>query len=247
MTPLNSMGKCMHFVRKHDERGVAEYGWLSSRHSFSFGRYYDPDFMGFSVLRVINDDRVAPGQGFDAHGHRDMEIISYVISGTLKHSDSTGNEYLVPAGDIQRMSAGAGIRHAEYNPSDSEPVHFLQIWILPEKSGVAPDYAQLTVPTDSPFTPLVTADGKDGSLTLHQDAAIYRLTLGAKEIFSLSTGERFGYLHIINGSLKIQCEGTTYALQAGDAIGVMSAIELDIKAQERVEALWFDLPAVSHY
>ncbi len=144
----------MKYFRKATERGTVDLGWLKSQHSFSFGHYYDPAHMGISALRVINEDRVQPGQGFDTHGHRDMEIISYVVSGALKHKDSQGNEYLVPAGEVQRMSAGSGIMHSEYNASDSEPVHFLQIWIQPKFRGITPSYEQMQVHQHGAMTPL---------------------------------------------------------------------------------------------
>ena len=133
----------MNYIRRADERGHADFGWLDSRHSFSFGEYHDPDHMGFSNLRVINDDTVAPGAGFGTHGHRDMEIISYVLSGAVRHEDSMGNRFVVPAGDVQRMSAGSGVLHSEFNDSDEAPVHFLQIWITPSEMGLAPSYEQL--------------------------------------------------------------------------------------------------------
>jgi len=227
----------MYYLRRGKERGGASFGWLNSKHSFSFGHYYDPKHMGFSVLRVINDDTVKPGAGFDTHGHRDMEIISYVLDGAIAHKDSMGQEYVVPAGDIQRMSAGTGVTHSEFNHSKSEPLHFLQIWIEPNKKGIAPSYEQKTVAQKGPLTPLVTADGHDGSLSMQQDASIYRLKLKAGEQLQLDTQQRSGYLHVIGGAAEVN----DHLLQAGDALGA-SKESLTVSAQADLTALWFDLP-----
>ena len=228
----------MRYIRKATDRGTANFGWLDSKHSFSFGRYYDAEHMGISVLRVINDDIVAPGRGFDTHRHQNMEIISYVIEGALEHKDSTGNVYTVPAGDVQRMSAGTGIAHSEYNPSDTAPVNFLQIWILPAKEGIAPDYEQKTIRQSDKLTALVTPDARSGSLSMNQDASMYRLQLTAGEDIKLQTQQRQGYLHIVQGQLDL--DGNHYA--QGDGIGVYQNDELHVTAQSDIEALWFDLP-----
>lgn len=229
----------MQYIRTSASRGQVNLGWLQSKHSFSFGHYYDPQHMGLSVLRVINDDVVAPGQGFGTHGHQDMEIISYVIDGALEHKDSMGNIHVVPAGDVQRMSAGTGVTHSEYNQSDRDSVNFLQIWIKPQSNGIKPGYEQQTIEQRGQLTPLVTRNGADGSLSMHQDASIYQLVLAADEQITLSTGERLGYLHLVAGSAVV--DGQTF--EAGDAFAVDSSKEITVKAGDALKALWFDLPA----
>jgi redox-sensitive bicupin YhaK (pirin superfamily) len=228
----------MKYIRKSESRGKVNIGWLQSKHSFSFGNYYDPKHMGVSVLRVINDDTVKPGAGFDTHGHRDMEIISYVTKGALKHKDSSGNEYVVPAGEIQRMSAGRGVMHSEYNASKSEEVKFFQIWIQPNVKGIKPDYEQKAVPQKGSLTPIVTPEGLDGSLSMNQNASIYRLELDSGEAFILETNNRIGYLHIIQGELVT--DGQLYG--AGDAFALDKNEKEKLIAQTKIEALWFDLP-----
>ncbi len=228
----------MDYIRRATDRGRVNMGWLDSQHSFSFGHYYDPQHMGFSVLRVINDDIVRPGFGFDEHGHRDMEIISYVVSGALAHKDSAGNDFVVPAGDIQRMSAGRGIRHSEYNPSSSEPVNFLQIWIVPEKSGITPSYEQKTVRADSAVTPLVNKQGAGGALSINQDVAMFKLNLTKGQQHILSTDERWGYLHVVKGAISVGNE----TFGPGDACGLKGDRSVQVISSEDTEALWFDLP-----
>jgi len=228
----------MKYIRKSEDRGKANLGWLDSKHSFSFGRYFDPKHMGLSVLRVINDDTVKPGAGFGTHGHRDMEIISYVIKGALKHKDSTGNEYIVPAGEVQRMSAGRGVMHSEFNASNSEEVKFLQIWIQPDVKGIEPSYEQKAVLRKGELTPIVTPNGVDGSLSMNQDASIYRLELESGKNFTLETESRVGYLHIIQGELVI--DEQSYA--AGDAFALSKNEKENLIALTDIEALWFDLP-----
>ncbi|WP_462175541.1 pirin family protein [Pseudoalteromonas gelatinilytica] len=228
----------MKYIRKSEDRGKANLGWLDSKHSFSFGRYFDPKHMGLSVLRVINDDTVKPGAGFGTHGHRDMEIISYVIKGALKHKDSTGNEYIVPAGEVQRMSAGRGVMHSEFNASNSEEVKFLQIWIQPDVKGIEPSYEQKAVLRKGELTPIVTPNGMDGSLSMNQDASIYRLELESGKNFTLETESRVGYLHIIQGELVI--DEQSYA--AGDAFALSKNEKENLIALTDIEALWFDLP-----
>ncbi len=229
----------MDYIRKSDTRGRANFGWLDSRHSFSFGSYYDPRHMGVSVLRVINDDTVKGGTGFGAHGHRDMEIISYVLEGAIQHRDSIGNRFVVPAGEVQRMSAGTGIQHSEFNASRSEPLKFLQIWIEPNVMGIQPSYQQAKIEQRGQLTALVTPDGRDGSLSMHQDASLYRLRLQPEERFTLQAGGRAGYLHIIEGSADA---GKT-RFTAGDGVGFTRTREQEIVAgTEGLEALWFDLP-----
>ncbi|WP_226668404.1 pirin family protein [Microbulbifer aggregans] len=228
----------MLYLRHAEERGKADFGWLDSRHTFSFGHYYDPKHMGISALRVINDDTVAPGAGFGTHGHRDMEIISYVLSGAIAHKDSMGNEFVLPAGEVQRMTAGTGITHSEYNHSKTEPLKFLQIWVIPNQRNLEPGYEQKAIPQSAKLTPLVTADGRDGSLTLHQDASLYRLQLKAGESETLTTTEGIGYLHIIDGAV----EANEQMLSDGDGLGTLDE-PLRLRAGEGgVTALWFDLP-----
>lgn len=228
----------MFYIRKSEQRGKANFGWLQSLHSFSFGRYYDASHMGISVLRVINDDFVAPAQGFDTHGHRDMEIISYVTSGALKHKDSRGNEHIVAHGEIQLMSAGSGIQHSEYNASHTEPVSFLQIWIKPNVLGQVPSYQQQQVIQKGALTLLVSPSGQDNSLMIKQDMTLSRLVLVDKEEIELNTANRLGYLHIISGSLNID----TNQFVAGDAIGFNPNQSINILSTGTLDALWFDLP-----
>jgi len=228
----------MKYIRKSADRGQANFGWLQSKHSFSFGNYHDKNHMGISVLRVINDDMVMPGKGFAEHGHRDMEIISYVIEGALKHQDSTGNNYVVPAGDIQRMSAGKGVMHSEFNASNTDKVKFLQIWIEPNVIGIKPSYQQKTIPQQGPLTPLVTSTGKNGALSINQDASLSRLVLAEDESFTVNTHQRLGYLHIIKGEIRVKDK----RLFAGDALAVEVKQVLELEAVSAIEALWFDLP-----
>ncbi len=226
------------WIRRSEERGRANFGWLDSRHSFSFGRYFDPRFMGFSDLRVINDDRVAPGAGFHPHGHADMEIISYILEGAIEHRDSMGNSFVVEAGEVQRMSAGSGIQHSEFNASNTDELRFLQIWIMPNVNGIAPSYQQARIEQTSALTPLVTPDGRDGSLMLHQDASIYRMQLRRQESVMLNMNNRVGYLHVIDGKVKAQDQ----LLLPGDAIAINRADKVCFTGQsENLEALWFDL------
>ena len=228
----------MDYFRPADSRGHEQASWLDSRHTFSFGHYYDPRHMGLSVLRVINDDTVAPGAGFDTHGHRDMEIISYVMDGAIEHQDSLGNRFVVSAGEVQRMSAGSGIFHSEYNTSSTENLRFLQIWIKPNAQGIKPGYEQAHIEQMDQLTPLVTPDGRSNSLPIHQDTSLYRLRLGAGEAKTLEIGTRQGYLHVISG----RAQSETTALQAGDGMGVIVSESLTVVAEEDFEALWFDLP-----
>ncbi|WOX07251.1 pirin family protein [Microbulbifer pacificus] len=228
----------MLYLRRADERGRANFGWLDSRHTFSFGHYYDPKHMGISALRVINDDTVAAGAGFGTHGHRDMEIISYVLAGAIEHKDSMGNQFVVPAGEVQRMTAGTGITHSEYNHSKTEPLKFLQIWIIPNQRNLQPGYEQKAIEQKGNLTPLVTPDGRDGSLTVHQDAGLYRVQLNTGDAQALETTDGVGYLHVIEG--EVYANGT--ALGAGDGLGTIDE-PLTLRAGDKgVTALWFDLP-----
>jgi quercetin 2,3-dioxygenase len=228
-------------VRKADERGVANFGWLNSRHSFSFGHYYDPAHMGFRSLRVINEDRVVPGAGFDTHGHRDMEIISYVLDGALAHKDSLGTGSTIRPGEVQRMSAGTGIRHSEFNASKTEPVHFLQIWILPERDGLDPGYEQREFPLEEKKGRLrlvASRDGRDGSVTMHQDADLYAsvLAAGDRVTYDLAPG-RHAWLQVARGAVTLNGQD----LAQGDGAAVGSEDRLEIAANEESEILLFDL------
>lgn len=228
-------------LRASRDRGLAEFGWLSSRHSFSFGHYYDPRFTGYSDLLVINDDVVAPSQGFGTHGHRDMEIISYVLEGLLEHKDSMGTGSVIRPGDVQRMSAGRGVQHSEYNASSSEPVNFLQIWIQPAVKGIAPGYEQIRVADEEKRGQLrliASPDGAQGSVTLHQDARLYASLLAADETLSavLPAGRR-AYLHLARGGMRVNEQ----TLESGDALFIENEATLEIAASENSEFLLFDL------
>lgn len=230
----------MKYIRRSADRGAVNFGWLMSKHSFSFGSYHDPKHMGVSALRVINDDMVMSGQGFGTHGHRDMEIISYVTEGALKHEDSEGNKHIVPAGDVQRMSAGSGVMHSEMNASDTEKVKFFQIWIQPNKMGIKPSYEQKTIAQHGQLTPLVTTTGENGTLALNQDASLSRLVLKQNDRFNLTPDAYIGYLHLVKGELKVAGESFT----AGDAFAMEPKQQLELQASTDLEALWFTLPPV---
>ncbi len=228
-------------IRPAEERGLAEFGWLTSRHTFSFGYYYDPRHMGFRALRVINEDRVAPGAGFDPHGHRDMEIITYVLDGALEHKDSLGNGSVIRPGEVQRMSAGTGVTHSEYNHSKTAPVHFLQIWIGPERSGLAPGYEQRSFPMADrrgALTLVGSRDGRDGSITVHQNVDLYASVLAAGETVShgLESG-RHAWLHVARGTVKLN----GHSMIEGDGAAVSDEERLDIAAASAAEILLFDL------
>lgn len=229
-------------IRRANERGLAEHGWLTSRHSFSFADYYDPKHMGVRALRVLNEDVVAPGRGFGTHPHRDMEIITYVLEGALRHQDSMGNGSVIRPGDVQRMSAGTGVRHSEFNASESEPVHFLQIWIIPDRAGHQPGYEQKAFDlAASPGLVLVASpDGVDGSVSVHQDTRIFAGKLAPGVSFTQPFGpDRHAYVHVARGRLELQ--GTK--LEAGDAATVSPARELELQTRDdAAEVLLFDLP-----
>jgi redox-sensitive bicupin YhaK (pirin superfamily) len=229
-------------IRKADERGIANFGWLDSRHSFSFGSYYDPRHTGFGPLLVINDDHVQPARGFGTHGHRDMEIISYVLDGELAHKDSMGNGSVLRYGDVQRMSAGTGVMHSEFNNSPNQQVHFLQIWIEPSVQGIPPGYEEKHFDTDAKRGHLrlvASPDGAEGSVTIHQDARMYASLLNGDESVShtLATGRR-AYLHLIRGTLEVN--GTR--LQSGDAAKIEGETLVEVGKAEAAEFLLFDLP-----
>jgi quercetin 2,3-dioxygenase len=228
-------------VRKSHERGHAQHGWLDSRHTFSFAGYHDPDYMGFRDLRVINEDRVEPARGFGTHAHRDMEIISYVLAGELAHRDSLGNGSVMRPGDVQRMSAGTGVTHSELNPSPRDPVHFLQIWILPETDGLPPSYEQRHFPAAERAgrLRLVASQGaRDGSLRVHQDVDVFASLLGRAEsvTHALRPG-RHAWLQLARG----RCAVNGAQLEAGDGAAVSGETELRIDGAEGAELLLFDL------
>lgn len=231
-------------VRPANERGAANFGWLDSRHSFSFGNYYDPHHMGFASLRVINEDKVTPSMGFGTHGHRDMEIITYVLDGALEHKDSLGTGSVIRPGDVQRMSAGTGIRHSEFNASDSEPVHFLQIWIMPEVQGIDPGYEQISIaPADKrgQLRLVGSRDGREGSVTIHQDVSLYTTTLaqGDGVVHSLAPG-RVAWVQVARGALDLNGQ----ALTAGDGAAVSDLDTLSLTgAAAEAEVLLFDMAA----
>ncbi len=229
-------------IRPSDERGLGEHGgWLKSRHTFSFANYHDPRHMGFRALRVINEDRVKPGAGFDSHGHRDMEIITYVLDGALEHKDSLGTGSVIRPGEIQRMSAGTGIVHSEYNHSKDKPVHFLQIWIMPERAGIAPGYDQRDFPAAERRGRLrlvAARDGRDGALTVHQDVELYSALLKGDEKVSHGLGPgRHAWLHVARGAVSLN----GHDLEAGDGAAASDESRLDIAAAGEAEILLFDL------
>ena len=229
-------------MRKADDRGRANHGWLDSYHTFSFGGYYDPEHMGVSNLRVINDDTVAPGGGFAEHGHNDMEIISYVLDGALEHKDSMGNGSVIRPGDVQRMSAGTGVTHSEYNHSSAEPVHFLQIWLQPNRLGVEPSYDQQHFPIEDRrgrWKLLVSPDGRDGSIATHQDALMFGTLLAPGETLDYRfDADRQGYLHLARGRLQVG----NVTLRQGDGLKIQKHELLQLKGIEDAEILMFDLP-----
>jgi redox-sensitive bicupin YhaK (pirin superfamily) len=232
----------MQEIRRANERGYADHGWLKSFHSFSFADYYDPRHVEFGVLRVINEDRVQPGQGFGTHGHRDMEIISYVLEGALAHKDSTGSSSTIRPGDVQRMSAGHGVQHSEFNPSANEGVHFLQIWIQPNVRGIPPSYEEKRFPDAEKrgrLRLIASPDRADGSVLIHQDARVYAGLFNGKESADLdvSRGRRV-YVHVARGAVT----ANDVALQAGDALKLMGSDRVSLHDGKDAEVLVFDLP-----
>ena len=228
--------------RKAEDRGGSDLGWLQSRFSFSFAEYHDPDHMGWSVLRVINDDLIAPGTGFGTHGHRDMEIVTYMGDGALRHGDSMQNSQLLRRGEVQRTSAGKGILHSEMNGSEDEAATLLQIWIEPAVRGIRPEYEQKEFPDalkQGRLQALVSPDGRDGSMVIHQDALIYACILAAGQslVIALTPGRR-AYLHVVAGSLSLN--GQTFT--KGDGAKIADECEFQVNSAEGAEFLWFDLP-----
>lgn len=233
----------MNTIRLGNERGYADHGWLKSYHSFSFGGYFDPKHVEFGPLRVINEDRVAAGQGFGTHGHQDMEIISYVLEGALAHKDSTGTSSVIRPGDVQRMSAGRGVQHSEFNPSADEAVHFLQIWIKPNVRGIAPSYEEKSFSAADKRGKLrliASSDAADGSVLIHQDARVYAGLLDGAESAKLEVNSgRSIYVHVARGEVTANGQ----ALKAGDALQITDGKQLALDAGKDAEVIVFDLPA----
>ncbi len=231
-------------IRPADQRGQADHGWLLAKHSFSFADYYDPAEMGWGVLRVINEDRIQPGMGFGRHGHRDMEIVTYILSGQLEHKDSLGNGGVIRRGEVQRMSAGKGILHSEFNPSPDETTHLLQIWIEPAQRGTPADYEQQALPEDEMrgrWRLVASPDGAEGSTTIGQDARLWATLLapGEQRDYALAAG-RLAYVQVVYGQLEIN--GKT--LNAGDGAKIADESRLNFQAESAAEILLFDLPPV---
>jgi redox-sensitive bicupin YhaK (pirin superfamily) len=229
-------------LRKSEERGAAHHGWLQSKHSFSFGDYYDTRHSGFGPLVVINEDRVAAGAGFGTHGHRDMEIISYVLEGALEHKDSLGTGSVLHYGDVQRMSAGSGVRHSEFNGSATEQVHFLQIWIEPNVQGIPPSYEEKHIPLadkQGKLRLIASSDGRDGSVLIHQDASVYATVLngGDRVEHQLAAGRR-AYVHVVRGVVSVN----GVMLKGGDAAKFSEEGRIELAQAEAAEVLLFDLP-----
>ncbi len=229
-------------IRKSDDRGIANFDWLFSKHTFSFGQYHDPNYMGFGNLLVINEDRIQPSKGFGTHSHRDMEIITYVISGSLAHKDSLDNGSVIRPGDIQRMSAGTGISHSEFNASDHELAHFLQIWLLPAVNGISPSYEQKffsEVEKEGKLLLVGSKTGKDGSITIHQDVDLFASIIDEGQVLNYSLKpDRILWLQVVKGALLLNHR---YSLKEGDGVGINLESELNFKAQTRSEFLLFDM------
>lgn len=228
-------------IMRSEERGRANHGWLDARHSFSFASYYNPEAMGFRDLRVINDDRIAGGGGFSTHGHRDMEIVTYVVSGALEHRDTMGNSGIIQAGEVQKMSAGTGVRHSEFNASEKDPVHLFQIWIIPDKENHEPSYGQRSFVEElqkQDIVVLASRDGEQGSLKINQDAKILAGQWKDKKELSIpAQAERFYWLHVVDGDLSVEGQ----SLKTGDAIRITGADKIDLSTQSKAEFLLFDL------
>jgi redox-sensitive bicupin YhaK (pirin superfamily) len=227
-------------LRRSKDRGHANHGWLDARHSFSFADYYDPKWMGFRSLRVINEDQVQPGMGFGTHPHRDMEIITYILSGSLQHRDSMGNGRVIQTGDVQYMAAGSGVQHSEFNPSSSEPVHLLQIWIVPDHKGAKPTYAEksLTQAAPNQWHLITSKSGRDGSIPINQDAnlSLAKVETGQRLAYTL-TASRHAWIQVATGDVEIQ----GHRLQAGDALAVSGEDSIQLTAHMASQVLLFDL------
>ncbi len=228
-------------VIRSDSRGGADHGWLKSKHTFSFADYHNPSMMGFGKLRVINEDWIEPGKGFDTHPHRDMEIVTYMVDGALEHKDSMGNGSVIRPGELQRMTAGTGVLHSEFNASETDRAHLLQIWILPERNGLEPGYEQKLFPAEEKrnrWRLVGSRDGRDGSLTIHQDINLSSTVLDAGESIDYGfDGRRRGFVQVVRGAIEI--DDTT--LEAGDAVAVVDQQVLDIRAKSDSELLLFDM------
>ena len=228
--------------RPANERGGGDHGWLNTRHTFSFNDYHDPQHMGFRVLRVINEDRVQPGQGFGTHGHRDMEIISYVLEGELAHKDSLGHGAVLRPGEFQRMTAGTGVQHSEFNPSMTEPVHFYQIWLLPDRRGHQPSYEQKAFPEaerNGKIRVVASPDGRNGSLTIHQDAEVFLSSLdGDQQVVHALRSGRYAWLQILRGTVQLN----NASLSHGDGAAIWDETSLTVRAAGPAEIMLFDLP-----
>lgn len=228
-------------VRNHDERGQTQTGWLDSRHTFSFSDYRDPAHMGFRSLRVINDDRVIPGAGFPTHGHRDMEIISYVVEGALEHKDSMGTGSIIKPGDVQRMTAGTGVTHSEFNPSTDEGARFLQIWIMPEQTGLTPSYEQKAFPQNQRTDQLrLVADGeaRNGAVKVHQEVSLYAVDLSDNAVLAHTFAPgRHGWVQVVRGSVNVN----DFALREGDGAAISDEDSVTLSSETGAEALLFDL------
>ena len=228
-------------IRRADERGMADHGWLDTRHTFSFADYYDPRYMGFRSLRVINDDRVMPSEGFPTHPHRDMEILSYVVEGALAHRDSMGNGSVIRPGDVQRMSAGTGVTHSEYNAADGERTRFLQIWIVPDRRGHTPGYEQKRVGLEErrgQLRLLASPDGRDDSVSIHQDVSLYGAILGDGDVVSHAFAPgRFGWVQVVRGEVELDGE----ILSEGDGAALTDVEAIQLRAGSDADVLVFDL------
>ena len=231
----------MIYVRKAEERGHANHGWLDSWHTFSFASYHDANFMGFSALRVINEDVIDGGQGFGTHPHKDMEILTYVLSGTVEHQDSMGNKEQIPAGEFQIMSAGTGVRHSEYNASESEPLHLYQIWIIPERTGIEPRYDQRRFPDVQGRQLVLSPDASEGSLKVFQDMTLSRwvLAAGEQDNVAIDAGRRI-WIQVVKGDVTVNGN----AITTSDALAIWDESALTIEASSAAEVLLFDLPPV---
>ena len=231
----------MIYVRKAEERGHANHGWLDSWHTFSFASYHDANFMGFSALRVINEDVIDGGQGFGTHPHKDMEILTYVLSGTVEHQDSMGNKEQIPAGEFQIMSAGTGVRHSEYNASESEPLHLYQIWIIPERTGIEPRYDQRRFPDVQGLQLVLSPDAREGSLKVFQDMTLSRwvMAAGEQDNVSIDAGRRI-WIQVVKGDVTVNGN----AITTSDALAIWDESALTIEASSAAEVLLFDLPPV---
>ena len=228
-------------VIRSDSRGTADHGWLKSKHTFSFADYHNPSMMGFGKLRVINEDWIEPGKGFGTHPHRDMEIVTYMVDGALEHKDSMGNGSVIRPGELQRMTAGTGVLHSEFNASETDRAHLLQIWILPEQNGLEPGYEQKLFPAEEKrnrWRLVGSRDGREGSLTIHQDLSLSSTVLDAGESIDYGfDGRRRGFLQVVRGTVEIDGE----TIEAGDAVAVVDQQALDIKAKSDAELLLFDM------